>query len=279
MIRTISLIGVVIPSTATSTTPASIIPIPISLSPSMFALQIQEFILVPRRFFVASHPACWTTSYICRGWRWRKMLLLLLAIWPPRRSNASTRRRTHHSSHQWIFHHKWRRQRRSRQCTSFIWVQIVGRVWIGWSGLGRRQREGWAGWRDHLGIWLAEGAWVVGKNPRSCRQRGVLPLGNGVLARLRAAMRSWGAGLGACEGTTDDAAGSAFTFKGTGAFEDEESIRGESDGFTFDTVANFFFAFGFWLSVSCYCSVRFLFRPAVLPVAQVSWIPCWVFLS
>ena len=44
-------------------------------------------------------------------------------------------------------------------------------------------------------------------------------------------MRSGGAGLGACEGTTDDAAGSAFTFKGTATFEDEESIRGESDGF------------------------------------------------
>ena len=53
----------------------------------------------------------------------------------------------------------------------------------------------------------------------------MLLLGNGVLARLRAAMRSGGAGLGACEGTTDDAAGSAFTFKGTGAFEDEESIQ------------------------------------------------------
>ena len=44
------------------------------------------------------------------------------------------------------------------------------------------------------------------------------------LARLRAAMRSESAGLGACEGTTDDATGSAtFTFKGTPAFE--ESIR------------------------------------------------------
>ena len=57
-------------------------------------------------------------------------------------------------------------------------------------------------------------------------------------------MRSGGAGLGACEGTTEDAAGSAFNFKGTGAFEDEESIRGESDGFKFDTVVDFFFAFG-----------------------------------
>ena len=39
------------------------------------------------------------------------------------------------------------------------------------------------------------------------------------LARLRAAIRSEGAGLDVCEGKTDDAAGSAFTFKGMGTCE------------------------------------------------------------
>ena len=54
------------------------------------------------------------------------------------------------------------------------------------------------------------------------------------------------AGLGACEGTIDDTTGSAtFTFKGTVAPASEESIRVQSDGFTSDTVADFFLAFGF----------------------------------
>ena len=48
-----------------------------------------------------------------------------------------------------------------------------------------------------------------------------------------------GAGLGACEGTADDATGSAtFTFKGTAAPAFEESVRGESDDFTLDKVAD-----------------------------------------
>lgn len=56
-------------------------------------------------------------------------------------------------------------------------------------------------------------------------------------------MRSGGA-LDTCEGTTGDAAGSAFTLKGNAVFEGG-GIAGEPDGFTLDTVADFFLAFGF----------------------------------
>ena len=54
-----------------------------------------------------------------------------------------------------------------------------------------------------MGIWLGEEVWVVGK------KRTQAPVNN--------AECCWVVVSGACEGTTDDAIGSAFTFKGMGA--------------------------------------------------------------
>ena len=101
------------------------------------------------------------------------------------------------------------------------------------------------------------------------------PASPGILG-IRRDLQSEVVGSGACEGTTDDAIGLAFTFKGTAAVKCEVPFRRELNAFTLDLVAYFFLPFGFRpfafplsssYSLSSYCSVRFLFRPAVLPVA------------